>query len=209
MLIHMKKCLIISGGDFCSLPPETKYDYIIACDKGLQYSADLGLCPNLAIGDFDSYEYNIDDFNACEVQKYPSRKDDSDTMLAIKYALAHGYSHIIISCALGGRLDHTMANIQAMSYVASHKGICEIISSSEHLISTAGPMLTLPKQKDYSLSLFSMSDSCIVSISGAGYDVENITLSNTFPIGLSNYWVQDYVNIKISDGILLVVMSRH
>lgn len=205
----MKKCLIISGGDYCSLPNKIEYDYVIACDKGLQYAHQLGVTPNLVIGDFDSYDGDISQYTKCDVMSYPSRKDDSDTMLAIKYALNHGYLHIVIICALGGRMDHTIANIQSMNYVTNKKGLCEIISDNEHMIAFSGPEISIPSKEDYSLSIFSMSDICEgVCIYGAGYNVENITLTNTFPIGLSNYWENDNVKIKISSGILLIVMSK-
>ena len=204
----MKKCLIISGGDFSSLPVSIEYDYSIACDKGLEYATRLGITPDLIIGDFDSYEGNIEK-DAPNVSIYPSEKDDSDTMLAIKYALSHGYTHLYIICALGGRMDHTIANIQSMLYVASNNGICEIFSDFEHLITFTGPSIILPKQEGYSLSLFSMSNVCKnVCILGAGYDVENIDLTNTFPIGLSNYWVDDAVSITMDSGIMLISMSK-
>lgn len=210
MLTNMNTCLIISGGDFCTLPASIEYDYVIACDKGLQYANVLKIVPNLILGDFDSYEGDVPKAGPSKLLTYPVEKDDSDTMLAIKYALSNGYKHIIIICALGGRLDHTIANLQSMNYVASQNGICEIISEAEHLITFTGPEIVLPKKDQYSLSLFSVTDSCHnVSISGAGYNVNDITLNNTFPIGLSNYWKESSVKISMSDGIMLIVMSKH
>lgn len=204
----MKKCLIISGGDFCSVPRTKEYDYIIACDKGLEYASLLELSPDYIIGDFDSYS-GIISKESDNVAIYPVQKDDSDTLLGIKHALSLGYTHITIICALGGRLDHTIANIQCMSYATEHNAICEIISDSEHLISFAGPQIALPRKAGYSLSLFSMTDSCEnLSIKGAGYDAEKITLTSAFPLGLSNYWTSDTVTISLSKGILLIVMSK-
>lgn len=204
----MKKCLIISGGDFSPLPATIEYDYSIACDKGLEYANQLGIVPDLIIGDFDSYSGSIDR-NANNVMVYPSQKDDSDTMLAIKHAISNGYTHIYIICALGGRLDHTIANLQSMNYVADKGGICEIISENEHLITFTGPSISLPYKEGYSLSLYSMSDTCTnVCISGAGYNAENIALTNTFPIGLSNYWAEDNVTLSIESGIVLISMSK-
>ena len=205
----MKKCLIISGGDFSSIPASIEYDYTIACDKGLEYANKLGITPDLIIGDFDSYNGDIDK-DAPNISVYPSQKDDSDTMLAIRYALEHSYSHIYIICALGGRMDHTIANLQSMNYVASNGGVCEIISENEHLISFTGPEISIPRKESYSLSLFSMSDSCEnVSIKGAGYNADHITLTNTFPIGLSNYWKDDFVTVSMSSGIMLISMSKY
>lgn len=205
----MKKCLIISGGDYCSLPDQIEYEYVIACDKGVEYASKLGVEPDFILGDFDSYTGTIN-LQSANVQSFPIQKDDSDTMLGIKHALSLGYTHITIVCALGGRMDHTLANIQSMNYVAAHDGICEIISDSEHLISFTGPVIEIPRKTGYSLSLFAMSDSCDnVSIKGAGYDVDSVTITNTFPIGLSNYWKDSKITISMQKGIMLIVMSKH
>ena len=149
----MKKCLIISGGDYCSLPDQIEYEYVIACDKGVEYASKLGVEPDFILGDFDSYNGTIN-LQSANVQSFPIQKDDSDTMLGIKHALSLGYTHITIVCALGGRMDHTLANIQSMNYVAAHGGICEIISDSEHLVSFTGPVIEIPCKAGYSLSLF-------------------------------------------------------
>lgn len=209
MLTNMKTCLIISGGDYCTLPDSIEYDFCIACDKGLEYAIRLGITPDLIMGDFDSYKGSFD-ANLANVLTFPVEKDDSDTMLAIKHAISNGYSKIIIICALGGRLDHTIANIQAMTYVATHDVACELFSETEHLITFTGHEISLPAKEGYSLSLFSLSDSCEnITIKGAGYDVENIKLTNTFPIGLSNYWKSESVSISMTTGILLICMSKH
>ncbi|MBP5453453.1 MAG: thiamine diphosphokinase, partial [Lachnospiraceae bacterium] len=97
----MKNCLIISGGEFNSLPSDFEYDYCIACDHGFDHAKKLGIKPDLLIGDFDSLESIKDDFKDVPVQSFDTRKDDTDTMLAIKHALSLGYKHIVLTCALG------------------------------------------------------------------------------------------------------------
>ncbi len=203
----MKSCLIVSGGDFCSLPTTIKYDYVIACDKGLSYAKQLNITPDLILGDFDSYADSLDS-SMENVLVYPVQKDDSDTMLAIKEAIKRGFEHLIIICALGGRLDHTIANIQSMAYAASHNTVCEIYSDHEQLISFTGPEITIPAKEGYSFSLFALSDKCEnLSIQGSAYDVDNVTLNNSFPLGLSNYWKEENIRLQMSSGILLIVMS--
>ena len=204
----MGTCLIISGGDYSPLKDDIGYDYVIACDLGYEHALKMGIKPDIMVSDFDSLDRSKFPADEIPLLEYPVRKDDSDTMLAIKHALKGGFDHIIISCALGGRLDHTIANIQSMAYVAEHGGVCEIISDKEYLRTFTGGELSLEKREGFSLSLFSITDRCTgVSISGSAYDCENVTLTNSFPLGISNYWKEERVTIRMSEGIMLIAES--
>ena len=206
----MKTSLVISGGDFSPgifLESRTlKYDYCIAADKGYLYANRLGITPDVIIGDFDSYEEELP--ADVPVIRHKVEKDDTDTMLAIKYALENGYNHIVIVCALGGRLDHTLANIQSMLYAAQHGGVCEIYSDTEYLTTLNADTITIPKKDNHSLSVLALSDICEgVSISGAKYNVSDATLTNGFPLGFGNSWESDEVTVSVQKGILLIVQS--
>ena len=204
----MGTCLIISGGDYSPLKDDIGYDYVIACDLGYEHALKMGIKPDIMVSDFDSLDRSKFPADEIALLEFPVRKDDSDTMLAIKHALKEGYGHIVISCALGGRLDHTIANIQSMAYVAERGGVCEIISDKEYLRTFTGGELSLEKREGFSLSLFSITDRCTgVSISGSAYDCENITLTNSFPLGISNYWKEESVTIRMSEGIMLIAES--
>lgn len=184
------------------------YDYVIACDLGYEHALKMGIKPDIMVSDFDSLDRSKFPADEIALLEFPVRKDDSDTMLAIKHALKEGYGHIVISCALGGRLDHTIANIQSMAYVAERGGVCEIISDKEYLRTFTGGELSLEKREGFSLSLFSITDRCTgVSISGSAYDCENVTLTNSFPLGISNYWKEERVTIRMSEGIMLIAES--
>lgn len=204
----MKTALIISGGDFSSLPVFFKFDICIACDKGYVYAERLGIRPDIIIGDFDSASKPLNE--DIPIICYPKEKDDTDTMLAIKYALEQKFEHIVICCGLGKRLDHTLANLQSLAYIAKEGGIGELISDTEHVRTLSGnTSLILPRKAGYSLSLFSVTDNCEgISISGAEYNITDATVSNTFPIGCSNGWAEENVTISMQKGILLIIESK-
>ena len=201
------KCLIISGGEYPGLPAATDvFSYIIACDRGWLYAKKAGLIPDLVIGDFDSSPVPKD---RASVEIYPERKDDTDTMLAAKHALKLGYSDITICCAFGGRMDHTLANIQAAAFIVSSGGEAELIGKDTLAFAFTGTKKAFPKKGEYSFSIFSLSDQCTgVSIRGSQYDCENIVLTNSFPLGVSNAWSEDVIEVAAGSGILLVVESR-
>lgn len=202
----MKKCLIISGGDFEKIELNDKYDFFIACDKGYVYAKKLNIKPNIIVGDFDSAKKPKNVENVIKVSKI---KDDTDTSLAVKYALKNGYKDIDIICALGGRIDHTLANISLMKYVVEHKGVVKIISNSATLMVFTKGKIRINKDNNKYLSIFSLSGkSKIDYIKGTKYDIKNLILKSSFPLGVSNEFKNKLAEIKISKGVVLIVLIK-
>lgn len=201
-----KKCLIISGGEYSPLPDNGEdYGCIIACDKGWEYAKKLDLIPDMVIGDFDSSP--VPD-SKLPIKIYPKEKDDTDTMLAAKHALESGYKDITICCAFGGRLDHMLGNIQAAAFIVSNGGEAVLMGNDTYAYAFTGKKRAFPKLREYSFSVFSLSDQCTgVSIRGSLYDCEDTDFTNCFPLGVSNGWKNDMIEIRAGSGILLVVES--
>ena len=80
----MKRCLIIAGGDYAPIGPVGEGDFVLACDKGYAYARREGIVPDLILGDFDSYGGALPE--GIPVLRYPVEKDDTDTMLAVRWA---------------------------------------------------------------------------------------------------------------------------
>ncbi len=202
-----KKCLIISGGEFAKLPEDLKkWDYIIACDKGWQYAEKLGLRPDIILGDFDSSPMPD---TKIPIERVPRRKDDTDTMLAARKALELGYKDITICCVFGGRLDHTLANIQTAAFLVSHGAKVRLLGTDTDALVFTDCDVVMPKMPGYSLSLFALTDTCEgVTVKGTKYEGENMTLTNAFPLGVSNMWTTDEAKVSVKSGILLVLRSK-
>ena len=207
MRYHERKCLIISGGEFSPLPEtELSPDYVIACDIGWQHAGKLNLTPDIVIGDFDSSP--LPDA-ALPVKLYPKEKDDTDTMLAARHALSLGFKDITICCAFGGRADHALANIQTAAFIVSNGGEAGLIGINTRAIAFTRAKKVFPRPGEYSFSVFSLSDKCTgVSIRGSLYDCEDISFTNSFPLGVSNGWKKDTIEVSVDSGILLVIQSR-
>lgn len=107
-----KRCIIISGGERSEITGINEGDFIIACDRGYEYAVNAHIVPDLAVGDFDSFSGKIEPGTV--IREYPSEKDDTDTMIAVRYAVEHGFEEIAMFCALGGRLDHTYATFKRL-----------------------------------------------------------------------------------------------
>lgn len=209
-----KNCVIISGGVFSTIGTITQEDYVIVCDKGYDYARIAGVEPNLIIGDFDScsettrQQLESIDVSA-KVERYPSEKDDTDTMLAIKRALELGCQRIRIYCGLGGRLDHFYANLQALVYAAKRGVLCTVEDDDNCIYAMGKGSLTLPKRDGWSISLFAATDVCQgITTRGLKYALEYGELVNSFPLGMSNEWAEEMATIELSEGILLVILSK-
>ncbi len=205
-----KNAVIFSGGDF--LTEDLKYcekiidinnSYIICADKGYEYAVNCGIKPHIVVGDFDSTSKPTGDF---DTEIYPVQKDDTDTMIAIKSAIEKGYTKIAILGALGGRFDHSIANIQSLVYIADNNASGYIVDS-HHIITVLGDNATVDINKfDGYLSLFAITNTVQnLNIRGCEYNLDNYTLENNFPLGVSNRIVDDIANISIDKGKLLVI----
>ena len=203
----MKKlCAIISGGRRAPLDGIENANLIIACDKGYQYAEEAGVRPQLLVGDFDSYTGALP--ADIPILDLPVEKDDTDTMAAIRYAVQEGYSEIVLYCALGGRLDHLLGNIQSAVFAVERGCRVRIVDTDNLLYFFTDGVLTLPPREEWSLSLLSLTDRCEnVSVTGVKYPLRNAALTNGFPIGVSNEW-RGEAKISVGGGVLLVIMSK-
>lgn len=166
----------------------------------------LGVRPDLIIGDFDSTGLPDTDI---PILRYPSDKDDTDTMLAVKYALDRGYNDITIICALGGRMDHTYANISCLGLAASRNAVARIMSDSTQMFAFSDSAVCFDRKDGWSFSCFSLSEKCCnVSIEGAKFNASDVEISRTSTIGTSNTWYSDHITVSVGSGTLLVILSR-
>ena len=182
-------------------------DLIIAADGGLRNAALLGVTPSLVLGDMDSLE-------SAQVPEgarlYPVRKDDTDTMLAIKTGLEEGCREFLLFGALGGRLDHTYANIQSLAYLLE-QGASGTLLDGGHLCTMVRDGSVVLDTAFRHLSVFSYSDRCEgVSESGTGYTLSGAELTSSFPLGVSNYQLKgERAVISVEKGTLLLILSDH
>ena len=218
----MKKCLVISGGDFFAAPRSLydEADFVIACDKGWEYAKRLGFKPDVVIGDFDSYGGAEGDTNAQEagtpapksplkIIKLSRDKDDSDTLAAVKYAIEQGFDDFTFICAMGGRFDHLFCNIQTLSFIAARFGIARLLSEKDEIIVIKDRSITISKKEGWSLSVFSLCDeSRGVTEEGTRWLLNGAIMQQSAPYGLSNEWTADKAEISVEEGTLIIILSK-
>lgn len=108
----MGRCVIVGGAEIKTYERVRTYfrpdDFFIFCDCGLRHEAALGVTPDLIVGDFDSHARPETD---TETIVLPVRKDDTDTVFAVKEALRRGFAEFLLVGVSGGRMDHTLVNV--------------------------------------------------------------------------------------------------
>ncbi|MGN0682574.1 MAG: thiamine diphosphokinase [Oscillospiraceae bacterium] len=202
----MRICSIICGAPCGKLPAELVEGLVIAADRGLDHCLKAGITPHYAVGDFDSARSTVPE--GVERIVAPAEKDDTDTGLAVNIGIEHGCEEFRLFCALGGRLDHTIACIQTLLSIRKDgkKGVlygdgCEAMFALNETIS-------IPEFSGY-LSVFAFEGEAVVSIRGTKYCVEDYVLKNTYPIGVSNEVAADFAEIEAAGGAVLIIKQEY
>lgn len=204
------RCVIISGSpvtnpNFIKQAVKTD-DYVICADRGYEFASLVGIEPNLIVGDFDSYKEIIS--SSCEIVKLNPHKDDTDTIHSIDLAFKKGFSDFLLLGALGGRLDHTFANITALLYIADKGGRGVLLSENERveLLNKGEYSFKGYCGKTFSLFPFGCESVC-VSYKGAEYPLDRYRLKSSVPLGISNVFISEKPEIKIYDGNAILIIN--
>ena len=206
----MCRCFIITSylkGDLSSILSKKNEDFIICADNGYAVAKGNDIVPDVIIGDFDSIKIELP--TDIKIIKLPVEKDVTDTLACVKYAINNGFKDIVILGGIGGRFDHTMANLQCLLYGIS-AGITIELRDNNNIVSLHFPSEIIIKKKvNFKLSLFSFSDVCDgISTKGLKYKLLNGKLSQGFPLGISNEFTSEFASVYFESGILLLILSK-
>ena len=180
-------------------------DIFIAADSGIKTAEKLNIKPDVLIGDFDSYDIG-DNITAVKIIKYPSIKDDTDSMLAVKYALELNYKNIIIIGGLDGRIDHTLANLSLLKYINNHGGSGCITNGYNRITYLSNSSVKIYKKYKY-ISIMPVSPEISgVTLNGFKYNLNGAAVRYEEPFTVCNEISDDadYGEIFISGGEALI-----
>ena len=214
--VQTGKCIVIGAGDLTVGSINVgEDDLVIAVDGGLNYCSVLEVEPDLILGDFDSVGEE-QKMALLELQKQiPDRvialkpeKDDTDMLAALKLGLEFGYTSFQIYAATGGRLEHTIANIQCLLYLKNRDAVGYIMDGNGMIFVMQNEEVKLRNTLEGYLSMFSLGKIASgVSIKGMKYELDNYTLTNDFPIGISNEFIGEEALIRVVDGEVVCILS--
>lgn len=183
---------------------QTHADMIVGVDYGAYQLAKSKVFMDVAIGDFDSVSKDelklIKEFSKTIVS-LKAEKDETDSEAALIYLKKLGLTNITLIGDVGSRLDHFLINLKLVekykvTYVLEHSKIF-YLEKGLHQVKKAYKYL----------SLFTSSN-CRLSISGVKYPLENKPIDHLDTFLSSNEIIEDFANIEILEGSLIVVLSN-
>lgn len=227
----MPTCYIVGAGDFTprGFAP-VPGDLVLAADGGYRALYSLGYTPDLLLGDFDS----LGDLPLppdLPVLRFPARKDDTDTGLALRHGLDRGFRDFALYGCAGGRVDHLLANLQSMARVSRLGATIRLAAPEYDAWALTGPapdtsapstpapdalapdalapaaVLALPPRPGGTLvSVFCHGDRAEgVTLTGLSYPLDGADLTGDFPLGVSNRRLEGQpATVSVRRGTLLI-----
>ena len=181
---------------------------IICTDGAAERMREIGRVPHMIVGDMDSIrEETLSYFEGkgSRIVKYPERKDETDTQIALECAFEMAPERIRIFGALGGRIDHALANI-ALLVMCEERGIDAKIVDEECELFVISDSCVIDSRKDETVSLLPLStDVRGITLDGFEYPLTGATMAIGVPYGISNRLIGTRGTISVESGYLLVI----
>lgn len=188
---------------------EVKVDYLICADGGANYARELNLKPDIIIGDMDSITAETRAFfKAIKFESYPSKKDETDTELAITHAIKIGADNVTILGGLGSRMDHSLGNIYLLKRFMD-VGIEAEIVNEKNRIKIIGKATTFNFPIGTIVSILPIGgDVSGLTISGFEYPIKEGQMGMDKPYGISNVTNLKKQHIALKKGMLLIIIPK-
>ena len=99
--------------------------------------------------------------------------------------------------------------MQTLNYFAQNRINATVIDKYSTILVIKDGKIQLPPMPDKYFSVFSMGEEAQgVSIKGAKYPLDNYTMTNAYPVGISNEFKEIPVEISVEKGNLLVILTQ-
>ena len=204
----MSTCALVAASDFNAEHFKTafnegRFDAVFAVDAGFAHLETVDCVPDMAIGDFDSLGYRP---KCKRVIQLPVEKDKSDLEAAMDRVKTRRFDEVVIYGALGGRLDHTVANLQMCARFAESGMGVTLVSDDYAIRIVVGPdAYELPLLDEGTVSVFAATDEAHGVIErGMKYSIDDETLTNRTTRGLSNELQGVEAVVAVEEGTLFV-----
>ena len=209
------KVLIIGGGSPPSMEllkkESQRCDYIICADRGGEYIKAVDKLPDLLLGDFDSLDKNLLEYyidSGVKIERFPSKKDYTDTELCLHKAIDLKPDEIILLSCTGSRLDHVFGNIGLLKvlldknikgYIKDDNNIIFLLKADTEICGAPGQLISFQAFTEKVRGL---------TVEGVRYPLKNFTLNSWSSYTVSNVFLNDKVKISLNSGVLMIILPK-
>ena len=184
-------CYVVGAGpaaDVCI--PDGENRFVIAADGGLAHLEGCGVRPDLIVGDFDSLGFVPAEG---EVLRFPPEKDYTDMEIAVRAGLERGYRTFVLYGGLGGRLDHSMANLQLLAALADEGAAAYLLGENTAVTVLKNGALEFDERMQGMVSVFSMGDRAVgVDEVGLKYPLQDAVIQLGMTLGTTHETLAGY-----------------
>lgn len=212
----MKICIVLNGEvenytKIRDIITKEDYDYIICADGGANHTYNMEITPDYIIGDLDSVDEKLVSYyknTGVKFEKFPAKKDETDTELCIYLARDLKATRIDFIAALGGRIDHTITNINLLYYLKEMDIIPRIISEKEEMYIAVNEEITISGNVGDIVSVIAINgDADGVTLKNLEYPLDNYYMKYGVPIGMSNVMLSNECKVKVKKGNLIIIKN--
>lgn len=212
----MSVVAIIGSGPLKDIPDictyRKKVDIWIGADRGALTIIERGLPLHYAVGDFDSVtskQKKLIYTHAKHKKVYSEIKNETDLELALRVAIELNASKVYLFGMTGGRLDHTLVNLQLLTTLLN-KNIQGVIIDRCNRVELKKPGTYLINKHDaYSyISFVPFTDNVKgVSLTDFIYPLSNYDLNLGSTRCISNELSSNRATVSFEEGLLLFIYS--
>ena len=208
------KCVIVTNGqieDYQWLKKQVESADILLCaDGAAKHLMNIGVYPDRILGDFDSIDQESLEWirkKKIREEHFPTKKDVTDTDIAIDHALSYQPEEIIILGAIGNRMDHTLGNLYLLEkYRNSVESL--IIMNPQNMISLIEGTVNIQHQKNTTASIIPISEKLEgITLEGFEYPLKDAALIRGESKGISNRIVEENATVCIEKGIGFFILA--
>ncbi len=186
-------------------------DVVIAVDGGTRHAWEIGVDPQLVIGDLDSLtpeERERLRAGGARVSSHSPHKDRTDLELALLHAASEGADEIVILAALGGRLDQTIANLLLLTLPELIDRDVRIVQGAESTFVIRDESFIAGHPGD-TVSLIPLGGDAVgVTAKGLEWPLDDETLRFGPARGVSNVLRAKQASVRVRRGLLLCVVTH-
>lgn len=182
---------------------------IICADAGYEKASAENIVPDIIVGDLDSMDKGS--FAPPEGVKMITanwHKDETDFELALTTAMGEGCTEVLVAGGFGGRIDHTLGNIQNMVDFY-RRGLPVTMKDERNMLTVLeNGSVRIPAEKGMNLSILAFTENAVVTALGVEWPLEDYHMRSDRPLGVSNFVTADHAEVTVKSGTVLIMLCR-